>query len=106
MKWNPIYYGFSQFYQKMKQFQLKTAVATNASIEMVERTDKGLNLTSLFWHSTFIPLTMSIIWETKSCHLSICSKQLGVHPEKCIAIEDSVHGILAAKAAGMFCIGL
>lgn len=34
------------------------------------------------------------------------SKKLGVHPDKCIVIEDSKNGILAAKAAGMLCIGL
>ena len=31
---------------------------------------------------------------------------LGVNPSKCIAIEDSAHGINAAQAAGMYCIGI
>ncbi|MBP9765178.1 HAD family phosphatase, partial [Candidatus Babeliales bacterium] len=34
------------------------------------------------------------------------AEQLGVQPDECIAIEDSAHGIAAAKAAKMFCIGI
>ena len=34
------------------------------------------------------------------------AQQLGIDPEDCIAIEDSRHGIRAAKNAGMFCIGI
>ncbi|MFM2230074.1 MAG: Protein CbbY [Bacteroidota bacterium] len=29
----------------------------------------------------------------------------GDHPSECIVIEDSTNGILAAKAAGVFCVG-
>jgi HAD superfamily hydrolase (TIGR01509 family) len=31
---------------------------------------------------------------------------LGVEPKHCVVIEDSTHGIAAAKAAGMFVLGL
>ena len=31
---------------------------------------------------------------------------LEIDPKHCIAVEDSAHGITAAKAAGMFCIGI
>ncbi|HEX6480601.1 MAG TPA: HAD family hydrolase [Ktedonobacteraceae bacterium] len=36
----------------------------------------------------------------------LTAKRLGVNPERCIAIEDSKNGVLSAKNAGMFCIGL
>ena len=36
----------------------------------------------------------------------LTAKRLGVSPDRCIAIEDSKNGVLSAKNAGMFCIGL
>jgi HAD superfamily hydrolase (TIGR01509 family) len=35
----------------------------------------------------------------------LTAKRLGVSPDRCIAIEDSKNGVLAAKNAEMFCIG-
>jgi HAD superfamily hydrolase (TIGR01509 family) len=34
------------------------------------------------------------------------ARKLGVRPSACCVIEDSIHGIQAAKMAGMTCIGL
>jgi HAD superfamily hydrolase (TIGR01509 family) len=35
-----------------------------------------------------------------------CAELLGVEPGRCVVIEDSVHGVLAARSAGMTAIGL
>lgn len=34
------------------------------------------------------------------------ASELGVSPEHCVVIEDAVHGIEAAKAAGMWCVAV
>ncbi len=34
------------------------------------------------------------------------AKRMGIPPENCVVVEDSTFGIAAAKAAGMFCIGI
>lgn len=39
------------------------------------------------------------------CYVLV-SKKLGIKPEHCLAIEDSVYGVTAAKKAGMKCIAL
>lgn len=36
----------------------------------------------------------------------MAAKRLGIPPSSCVVIEDSAHGVAAAKAATMFCIGL
>lgn len=33
------------------------------------------------------------------------AKKLGISPKECIVVEDSKNGVIAAKAAGMKCIG-
>lgn len=35
-----------------------------------------------------------------------CASELGLKPEQCVVIEDSVYGVKAAKAAGMKCIAV
>ena len=34
------------------------------------------------------------------------AKELGVKPEECVVIEDSINGVKSAKAAGMTCIAI
>jgi len=36
----------------------------------------------------------------------LAASRLGIAPTNCLVIEDSANGVSAAKAAGMFCIGL
>ncbi|MCS6819553.1 MAG: hexitol phosphatase HxpB [Chitinophagales bacterium] len=34
------------------------------------------------------------------------ARQLGLRPEKCVAVEDSLNGVIAAKAARMYCVAI
>ncbi|SCW90367.1 MULTISPECIES: HAD family phosphatase [unclassified Pseudomonas] len=36
----------------------------------------------------------------------MAAKRLGISPSSCVVIEDAAHGVAAAKAASMFCVGL
>lgn len=36
----------------------------------------------------------------------LTSKRLGISPDRCLVVEDSLNGIRAAKSAGMFVVGL
>lgn len=36
----------------------------------------------------------------------LAAKRLGVAPDKCLVVEDTINGIKAAKSAGMFCVAI
>jgi len=36
----------------------------------------------------------------------LAAKRLNTPPSECIVIEDGIHGMVAAKKAGMYCVGL
>ncbi len=41
------------------------------------------------------------IWQATPCGLFECSEKLGIEKQECIVIEDSVTGLIAAKAANL-----
>lgn len=97
--------GFVDFHSKAKALQLKTGLATNANDDTLILTNTMLNLGQFFDTHMY---NLSCVTKGKP-HPDIylhTAAQLEVDPSECIAIEDSAHGIAAAKAAGMFCIGI
>ena len=97
--------GFVEFHNMLQALNKKTALATTAGRQTVEVTNKKLNLEQFFGKHLY---TVTDVGKSKP-HPSIylhAAQQLELHPADCIAIEDSAHGIQAAKSAGMFCIGI
>lgn len=97
--------GFLDFHQLAFDKQLKMAIATNGTAEFVAITDRVLNLSKLFGKHLYNMSHVSRAKPNPDIYL-YAAKQLEIDPEHCIAIEDSAHGIHAAKEAGMFCIGI
>lgn len=97
--------GFLDFHRLALQKQLKLALATNGTAECVSITDRVLNLTKLFGEHLYNTSHVSEPKPSPDIYL-YTAKKIDVAPEQCIAIEDSAHGIQAAKDAGMFCIGI
>lgn len=97
--------GFTDFHDKIRGLQIKTAVATNAVVETVTITDKKLNLRQFFGEHLYSITDVQNIGKPSPLIYLHAAEKLGVDPSECIAIEDSAHGIQAALAAGMFCIG-
>ncbi len=96
--------GFTDFMTKIKQHEIKVALATNANSRTVRITDQKLNLAAYFGEHMY---TIDHVTKGKpdpSIYLHSAA-QIGTLPTRCVAIEDSAHGIAAAVDAGMFCIG-
>jgi len=97
--------GFADFHQKLKERQVKTGVATNADDETLEITKKSLNLSVFFGDHIYGISRVNNMGKPNPAIYLHAAQKLEVEPEECIAIEDSAHGINAARSAGMFCIG-
>ncbi|MDO7897969.1 HAD family hydrolase [Pseudomonas citrulli] len=80
------------------------AVASSSPRELVELVLRNAGL-HLFFNETVCGDDV----ERSKPHPEIFLKaamQLDIPPSSCVVIEDSTHGVAAAKAATMFCVGL
>lgn len=98
--------GFEPFHNKLVQKNLKTAVATNADDATLKLSILILNLDRFFGEHIYGISQVNKIGKPDPAIYIHAASKIGVAPKHCIAIEDSAHGIAAAQAAGMFCIGI
>jgi len=97
---------FPEFHGKVREHNLKCAIATNAICATVERTLQHLPLRDFFGeHIYHIDMVGKVSKPNPDIFLH-AAKMIDVDPKECIVIEDSIHGIRAAKAAGMYCIAI
>jgi len=97
--------GFADFHKALQARQLKTGVATNADDETLEITKRALKLEHFFGNHIYGISRVNNMGKPNPAIYLHAARMLGEKPEHCIAIEDSAHGINAARSAGMFCIG-
>ena len=87
----------------LSQSKVKIALASSASKKRIHTILDMFNITHYF----------SVITSTHDVENSkpnpeiflITAKKLHINPKSCLVIEDSTHGVSAAKNAGMKCIG-
>lgn len=99
-------HGFLPFHNKIKNIKIKRGIATNASDGTLSATKSKLDIQGLFGKHIYNISHVNNICKPAPDLYLYAAKQLNVDPKECIAIEDSDHGIQAAKSAGMFCIGI
>lgn len=97
--------GFAHFHGSAKQKHLKMALATNAHDDAVVIVQRRLKLHQYFGEHVYNPSHVNNQSKPDPALYLHAAEQLGVDPKDCIAIEDSAHGVKAAKDAGMLCIG-
>ena len=98
--------GFIEFHGKLAHIQIKSAIATNAGEKTIQLTDKALDLKKYFGEHVYGISCVDGICKPDPAIYLYAAEKLGIHPSECIAIEDSAHGIAAARAAGMYCVGI
>jgi len=95
--------GVEELIKELHSNGIQLIVASSASKVTIDRVFKRFNLHQYFTHIVSgedFPNSKPhpAIFE----HAALLSKDLN---ENCIVIEDSTNGIIAAKAAGIFCVG-
>lgn len=98
--------GFIEFHKTLDNYNLKSAIATNADASTVDITHSKLDLKQFFQEHIYNVSHVDFVCKPHPALYLHAAQMLGVDPKECIAIEDSAHGVKAAKAAGMFCIGI
>lgn len=98
--------GFQDFHKLVMSYNLKTGIATNADDRTLSITNDTLKLDSFFGEHIYSISRVNNICKPDPAVYLHAAEQLGVDPVLCIAIEDSAHGVKAAKSAGMYCIGI
>lgn len=98
--------GFEMFHNDLTKLNLKSGVATNADDLTLHLTKKALNLEKFFGKHIYNISSVNNKYKPHPDLYLHTAEQLNIEPYHCIAIEDSHHGIKAAKDAGMFCIGI
>lgn len=96
--------GLVYFLNKLKEKQIQFAIGTSAPFENVEFTLKNCNLSSYF----DVILDQRHVNKGKpnpEIYIN-CAKKLGILPQHCIVIEDSIAGVQAGLAAGCKVIGI
>ena len=88
----------------LKNKNYKIGIASSASKEIIEQLLRVMKIKKYF-DATISGLEVNSSKPHPEIFLE-CAKRLKVKPEECIVIEDSVHGIEAAKRAGMKCIAV
>jgi beta-phosphoglucomutase len=98
--------GFLEFHKLIKEHNIPHAIATNCDGPTLKNFIKHMKLDELFGSRIFNIDHVGNRAKPDPDLFLYAAEQLGVKPEDCLVFEDSLPGFLAAKSAGMTCIGL
>ncbi len=96
--------GAVEVVQLCHQMQLPLALASSSSLYLIE-----IVLNKLGLQDTFNGINSGETEIYGKPHPAVyltSAHRLGIHPTKCVAFEDSIRGIISAKAASMECIAV
>lgn len=97
--------GVVELLQGCRKAGLRVAVASSADLIKVRANLEAIGLPIRFWDAVLTGEDVKNKKPAPDIFLAAAAT-LGVHPEECVVVEDAVHGVQAAKAAGMRCIAV
>lgn len=98
--------GVKELIKEIISRDLARAIATNSTIEHLEIAKERFNLPAFFAEHIYHAGHVGGREKPDPALYLYAADQLGVAPYECIAIEDSVHGLKSARAAGMRTIAI
>ena len=96
--------GVRSLISELKRLGVPIAVASASLRAWVDATLRGLGLEDAF-DATVSASEVASAKPAPDLYLTAAAR-LGVAPERCLAVEDTLAGVRSAKAAGMFAVQL
>lgn len=97
--------GAEKLVKECKAAGLKIGLASSADPIKIEANLAAINLPPAFWGAVVSGADVAHKKPAPDLFLE-AARQLGEAPERCIVVEDAMHGIQAAVAAGMRCVAV
>lgn len=97
--------GFLDLIKKLKTKNLKIALASSSLHEWIDITLERFELKP-FFDVVVSAEDINVPGKPKPDIYLYTAKQINTDPKECVVIEDSHHGVQAAKSADMYCVGL
>ncbi len=98
--------GFPEFLRRARQWDLICGVATSMDPALMVKVEKRLPIRALFEGHVYHVAEAGNLSKPDPAVFLYAAQKLDSDPGQCLVIEDSPHGITAAKNAGMFCWAL
>lgn len=97
--------GFTEFFARIRD-DYRTCVATAMAPELFEPVDRSLELRRLFDGHVYTLADVGQRSKPDPALFLFAASRIETPPARCVVIEDSPHGVTAARRAGMPVVGL
>jgi mannitol-1-/sugar-/sorbitol-6-/2-deoxyglucose-6-phosphatase len=96
--------GVAQAISFVQSQDVKIALASSSALKIIQAALQKLNLTEVF--EEVYSAESEVLGKPHPGVYLTTAQKLNVLPQSCLALEDSLNGVLAAKAAQMKCIAI
>lgn len=99
--------GFRDFHENLLPHGVKTCIATASDDTLLALADRKLGLSEIFGAERIFKISdVGNKSKPDPAIFLYAAERLGYKPGECVVIEDSPHGVAAAKNASMYCVAL